>query len=716
MATLQKIRNRAGLLVVVIGLAMLAFILTDLLNSSGNLLRGGQDLGSIDGTTINYTSFERELEAIMQAKYPQGFTDEQRTQERDLLWDTKVRAQLLQPHFEEAGVMVSSEELEDLITGARTGELDPIAKQLFGLNDPSNQPTSAQISQMIQRVLETDPKGAKTYIYYEDLIRRNRLNTKYFNLIKEGLYITNRMAADNYLYANSTINGRYVSLALNSIQDSAVTVSESEMKSYYNENKEDYKVDESADLAYVVFNVEPSRTDFDAALAEINGLLNNRVEYNRTTQEYDTIAGFRTTLDDSAFVMTYSDANAPFNRTYMKEGDLPENLKPMLDAEVGYVIGPYMDGNTYKVSKLTDVMMRPDSVKARHILLSGGQQQDAQRAKVLADSLMEVIENGGDFAELAKEFSEDPGSAVEGGDLGYFAEGTMVQPFNDACFEGKVGDVVLVASQFGFHIIEIMDQKGESKAVQIATLSREVVASSETADNIYRKASAFASFNRTVEKMQAAADSMGLTVQQAANMKPSARVVASLGNAREVVKWAFNEKTKEGAVQMFDRTEDIVVVGLVKYQEEGYQSFENAKANLEIATRREKKKDMLTEKANAAFNAGMSLDEYSSAVSAPINSFSAVKFANPSVPGAGFEPAWVGAMFAAPVNEVSEPFKGSNGVYVFVVDQHNVAPETSNLRTQKASLENGLKPRAEFQIFNALKEEASIEDNRAEMY
>ena len=718
MATLQKIRNRAGLLVAVIGFAMLAFILTDLLSSTGNLFQGGQDLGDVDGTTINYQDFERELEATIIAKYPQGATEQQRNQERDMLWDTKVREVLLNPHFNDAGVMVSSEELQDLLTGSRTGKLDPIAEQLFGLTNAQEQPAPSQISALIQRVMETDPKGARTYLYYEDLIRKNRRSAKYFNLLKEGMYITDMQAARAYNFSNATINGRYVQLPVASIQDSAVSVSEADIKSYYNENKEDYKVEAARDLSYVVFEVKPSQEDYNEALEEITELMNERVEYNRNTGSYDTIPGFVNTDDDSSFVMTHSDATAPFTGTYFKkDGGLPANLDSvMFDAEVGTVVGPYLERGSYKVAKLNKIMQRPDSVKARHILISGGENPDPVKAKALADSLYAAIENGSEFAQLAKDFSEDPGSGAEGGDLGYFPEGQMVAPFNKACFEGEVGDLVMVTSQFGYHIIEIQDQIGMSKAVRVAILSREVLPSNATADKIYRDASSFASNNRTFEAMVAAADSLGLKVQQAANVKPTARQVASLANAREIVRWAYNEKTKVGAVRMFDRTDELLVVSVSKVQPEGYNSLENVRETIETAVKRDKKKDMLMEQANAAYTDGMSIDDYAAAVSQSVKSFAGTQFANPSVTGAGFEPAWVGYMFAYPTDQVSKPYKGNNGVYVFVVDQNNPAIETQNLLTQKASLENAVKPRVEFQIFNSLKEESNVEDNRANIY
>ncbi len=717
MATLQKIRNRAGLLVVVIGVAMLAFILTDLLNSSGSLFQSGNSLGSIDGETVNRIEFERELESVIAAKYPNGnVTEENRVQERDALWNQKVREAVLNDHYEMAGVRVSKDELTDLMTGNRTGDLDPITKQLFGI-DESTQFTPEMMAQTIQQVLENDPRRAATYVYFEEMIRKNRFNTKYFNLIKRGLQATGQQAMDKFIYENKSLNGRFIQMPFTTMADSLVSVSESELKSYYNENKEEYKQTESRNLEFVVFNVEPSAEDRAAAFEEMNDLLNDRVEYNRSTGEYDTIPGFRNAENDSTFIAAYGDVDAPFNPTYFKPGGglIPRLDTVMFDVEVGHIVGPYVEDGNLRVAKLSGITMRPDSVKARHILVAV-EENDYASAKVIADSLKELVDNGADFAELATANSDDPGSAAKGGDLGWFEEGQMVPTFNDASFSNEVGDIVMVPSQFGYHIIEILDQGGISKAVRVAVLSRAITPSNATADQVYQNASTFAVRNKNIESMRSAADSLGLAIRQAANLQPNQRQVSGLGNYREIVRWAYAEDSEEGATRMFDLTDKLVVVGLAKKNEEGYKPLDEVRAQVELAVRNEKKAEKFMEEVNSAMTEGVSLDDLAASLGQTVKPVTAVKFSTGSVPGAGFEPALVGAMFGTPVGSLAGPIKGNNGVYVYQIDSANEAPANPNLLTQKVTIENQLRSRTEFQMYSAMEDKADIEDKRSEIY
>lgn len=712
MATLQRIRNRAGLLVGVIGVAMLAFILTDLLSSGNSIAqRSLNEIGEIDGETITAQDFQRLLETSIQAKFPNGqATEEDRGRERDLLWNTIVRDQLLANEYSATGITVSPQEMDDLVTGSRTGNIHAISRQLFGIQ-PGQEVNTAAIKQNLNNVLANDPQNAAVYLYYEKEINRQRLKEKYDNIVKAGLYANVIMAESFNKEQNSSLNGRYVYQTYSSISDSTVEVSNSDLKSYYNKNKDSYKQDASRAINYVVFDVVPSAADNQAVKDDVAGLMKDRVVFNKRSNAYDTLAGFNNSVEDSVFVLQNSDF--AFDGSFYKEGKMSPALNEvMFDKEVGFVFGSYEENGAYHISKLLATTSRPDSVRARHILIKP-LNNDIVSAKAKADSLFSLVKEGGDFAKLAENNSED-GSATKGGDLGYFGEGAMVLPFNNACFSGKKGDVVLVLSQFGYHIIEITDQKVFGKAIKVATVTRTIEASTATADLIYSNASQFAASNKNVESFNDAANTASISKREANNLLPNASIISGLGQAREIVRWAHDEKSTLGAVRMFDMSDKFVIAIITKVSEKGFKLMEEVTARLKSEIIKDKKAEQLIVSMKAKI-AG-SIDATGTALGLEVKSMTAVKMATPTIPGVGFEPAIIGSAFGLEKGIQSAPTKGNNGVFVVLVDNVTEAGVAKDLASLKSSLESKVASRAAYEPFNAIKDNADVVDDRSKIY
>ncbi len=712
MATLQRIRNRAGLLVGVIGVAMLAFILTDLLSSGGSILQRSQnEIGSVDGETITAQEFQALLEKSIQVKFPNGqASEEERTQERDLLWNTIIRDRVLGTEYEELGISVSEDELDDLITGSRTGNLHTMARQLFGIQ-PGDEVNSAMIKQNLNNVLQNDPQNAALYRYYEKEILRQRLKEKYDNLIKNGFYATNASAVQYNKEQNASVNARYVFKSYSSIPDSTIKVSQSDLKSYYKKNKEEYKQDASRGIEYVVFEIKPSVEDRANVKETITSLLDDQVVFNKRSNAYDTLPGFAKTTEDSAFVQRNSDF--PFDGRYFKEGKLSDTLnKVMFDTEVGFIYGPYEENGSYHISKLIEVTSRPDSVQARHILIRP-ENNNLAAAKAVADSLMGLINEGVDFAELAKENSTD-GSAEKGGDLGWFAEGAMVGPFNDACFSGKTGELKLVLTQFGYHIIEITDQKDFGKAVKIATVSRTIDASSNTSGLVYEQASQFAAQNKDLESFRTAASSNAIQKREAKNLLVNAFTIAGLGQAREIVRWTHDEKTDIGAVRMFDMSDKFVVAILTEMAEKGYTPMEKVELRLRSEIIKDKKAERFVEEMKA--NKGADIDATATALGLEVKTMSAVKHNAASIPGVGYEPAVIGTAFGLKTGVQSKPVVGNNGVFVLVVDNLTEAPALADVANIKRIVESKIGSRVSYEPYGVLEDKADVVDDRAKIY
>ncbi|NCP45638.1 MAG: peptidylprolyl isomerase, partial [Flavobacteriales bacterium] len=381
-------------------------------------------------------------------------------------------------------------------------------------------------------------------------------------------------------------------------------------------------------------------------------------------------------------------------------------------AEKGAIFGPFAENNTYAVAKLVDIKFVPDSVKARHILINTATPGDSTGYFKL-DSLKTLIKKGAKFDQLAKDNSDDVGSAVEGGDLGWFTEGTMVKPFNDACFNGKKGDLVIVESQFGFHLIEIIAQGEQVKKVKLAKLALNVAPSSETYDKIFAEVSKFYAENNNSETFTSTVSKENSNYKKmiADNIKVSDRKINGLGDARELVRWAFN--AEKGAISdplQFDNT--YVVAHLAEIKEDGFASLEQIKIEIEMEARKKKKAEQISKEMEGILN----IEDLAEKIGVPVSTTSNVNFAAYSIPGLGQEPKVIGVISTIPAGKISsKPIEGNTGVFVVLVENVTPAPETTDysmtkqeLNSQYASISSG--------ILEALKEKFGIVDQRYKFY
>ncbi|MFW5751799.1 MAG: peptidylprolyl isomerase, partial [bacterium] len=472
MATLETIRNRAGILIaIVIGLALLAFILGDLLGGGNTMFMSRQmEIGKIAGTSVSVNEYQQKIEELAEIyKLNSGQrTLDAATMEdlQDQTWNLMVQQTILNKQLEKLGLAVTPEEVFEMVQGENP---HPTIRQMF-TNPETGEFNKAYVLQFLKAMSQGQVGEQREFwLYLEKEIIRERKLTKYNNLIKKGMYATSLEAKNEFVNTNKKYSLGYVMRRFTEIPDSLVTVTDKDLKKYYGEHKNNYEQEASVDLEYVAFEVLPSEEDYTLAQEWINDIQDE----------------FATARDDQQFVNLNSDV--PFDNKNYKKGELPETIDEfMFTAEVGDIYGPYLENDAYKLSKLSEINFIPDSVRARHILIAPEQQDpDAmQRAVNRADSLRELISEGAGFAELARQYSDD-GSAGEGGDLGWFTEGEMVQPFNDFVFNGDKGDIEVVETRFGAHVIEIIDQSAEVKKVKVATIVHNVEPSDETYQEIY---------------------------------------------------------------------------------------------------------------------------------------------------------------------------------------------------------------------------------------
>jgi peptidyl-prolyl cis-trans isomerase D len=704
MAILEKLRVRAGLLLaIVIGLALLAFVLSDFLDSGGSLFtRSKYEIAEIMGKSIPYTDYEakvQQLENIQKLQSGESNLDEETLDQiRTATWENMIQDMLLEKQYAKLGIEISPEELGNIITGENP---HPAVAQLFTDRQTGILDRRA-FNEFLQRVRnEEEVSDEKTYyLFLENEIERQRKNVKYLNLIRKGLFATKFEAQLQQNESSTSVDLNFVVKNFNSISDSAIKVSDSDLNKYYKENISLFKQAESRDIRYITFEVVPSEADFKAAEQRLN----------------DISPDFEKSEDMIQFVNMESDLG--FDGLNYSADQLSDTLAEVLfNASVGTTFGPYFTDNSYRISRLAAVNYLPDSVKARHILLRPTQ-ANVQTIQKTADSLVNLIKSGSaEFEMLAMMYSND-GTAQSGGDLGWFSEGEMVKPFSDTCFFAEKGEVKQVLTQYGIHVVQITDQAKPVRKVQIATIVKNVAPSDATDQSYYVMANEFAGKNNNWDEFnKAIEESKGsMMVETALNLAPMDKRVNDLESPRQLVNWAYRAEEKDiSSVYKFGN--EYLVAVLDKVREEGPAPFSDVKADIMNRVRQQKKAEILVQKFNEKKQNAKSLEELASNMGVSVEPVSGLRFTSSTLGNAGIEPKVVAAACALEKNTLSTPIIGENGVYVLAVT-NVTAPETATapVDVYRNYVERNYAARTNYFAYEALKELAEIKDNRREFY
>jgi len=693
---------------IVIGISLAAFILGDMLRSGNSLFRRDRlEIAEIEGESVQYPEFQQQAEKlgeIYKMNTQQNQLDEKNwVQIREQTWQNIVHEKIMDDVYKELGITVSSEEMFDMLQGTN---LHPIVQQLFR-NPNTGQVDRGAVVRFLQN-LETgvSPEQREYWLYLEKQIAKERIQTKYNNLVGKGLYVTSRDAEKELKESGKEINFDYIMLSVSSVADSQVTVTEKDLKNYYNTHQDDYEQEKVRTIEYITYPVEPSAQDYEQAEEWIN----------------DIVQDFSSTTNNVSFVNSNSDVE--FDDTWYKKEELPEDIATWIfetGAEVNGVLGPYFEDNAYKLAKLHASEMMPDSVKARHILLKVNSQEELASKQELADSLKTAIEEGADFNTLAMEFSKDRGSAMKGGELGWFSRGQMVKPFEEAAFNNEINEVSVITSQYGIHIIQTTDRGKEIRQVQVAYLVRKVVPSTETYQNVYAQASKFAGNNTTKSEFDAAIAEQDLN-KKVATVSENDREIEGLENARPLIRAAYESEPGEiiqdpQGSTIFDLDDDFVIATLISAKEEGIADFETVKQRVELAVLKQKKTEFLMNKMKTAREGKNDLDSIASELGTEIKNAADINFNSLSVPGAGMEPALTGTAFSLEPGEISGPFAGNNGVFIVEVtsiDQKDY--QDADVEDEQTRLSMDLTYRAYSQAYEAHRKNAEIIDKRSKFY
>jgi len=716
MATLQNIRNKAGLLVaIVIGLALFAFILGDMMGSGSSSI-GKKSVAEINGKGVGVTDYMNREKALREFYElnagGQSLDAELEKQIQQETWRRLIRETIMERSYEKLGLFVSADELKTMITGDQTMALNgnpalsephPIIRQMFS-NPETGQLNRAVMTNYFNSL--DNPQFAqekKRWLFIENEIVEEKMNQKYFNLVRKGFQPSSLDLKDYITETAKSTDFAFISKPFTEIADEDITITDADLKAYYKENQETYKQDASRTFQYIVFEVEPSEKDVESALYWSE---QTRVEYSRISGE-----------EIPRYVNGTSDE--PFDTRYYTYDELPEMIRDsVFDADEATIVGPYRDLESFKLARNCDQQLRPDSVRVRHILLSlqayGGNRQVIGD---LADSLKTVIENGGNFNQIALEYSADESNRTIGGDLGWFTEGNMVTAFNDACFANRKGDIVTTETQFGTHIIKIEEQSRPVQKIQVATVVRHVFASDETNQDYYNRAVKFRGKATDLEKFTEQAREFGLDPRFAPNITKDQASIPGIEDPIRITKWAYTSEVNSVS-NIFSQSDDKYIVAvLTEAKEEGYAKLESVRAELTLALKKEKKAKRLVEMLNEQLTGVDDLSQYGTANSENVGEATQIKFANTYVAGVGLEPYVVGASMYLPLDQVSTPLVGESGVFVISVTNRTEDPAVDgDDAAAKARLRYTLESRSNYEAYNALVDAAEVKDNRLEIF
>ena len=702
MATLQNIRNRGGMMIaIVIGLALGAFILGDMLNSGSKLMRPSQmKIAEVNGESIQYPDFQKKVDELVEVykmNTQQTQIDENTMEQmREQVWQSYLQENILGKATEKLGISVSAEELFDLVQGNNP---HPIIQQLFR-NQQTGQVDKSTIIQFLKSLQTNATAQQKSYwLYIENQIRQDKLRSKYSDLVSKGLHVTTEDAKKSLVEKNKNVNFQYVGINYSSVSDADVKVTDDELKAYYNKHKDEYKQENSRNIEYVTFEVLASEADKAAIQKWLN----------------DSKTEFSTVTDNAQYVNVNSDTR--FDPSFSKREDLSPALADWaFNAKPGDFYGPYLENGEYKLAKVDQFKMLPDSVQASHILISAQTAGSLPKAKAIADSLKRNIDLGGNFAELATKYSEDTGSKIKGGDLGWFKRKQMVPEFEEAAFSGEVNKLYVVESRYGFHVIKPTKKGKETNQVRLAILSKKIEPSTETYQKVYSETSKFASENQTLEAFNKAVVDQKLD-KKVAILKDNDREVVGLESSRQLVRAAFTADqgkiliNNEGST-IFEFGNKFVIAALTRTTEAGESTFEDARIRVDLVVRKEKKAQFLADKFK---NAGSDLATVASKLSIEVKEASGVNFTSFSVPGLGLEPAVIGAVCSLPEGKLSSPIEGNNGVYLTKVTSFTTGTDT-DLKGEKNRLAQSINSQVSSQLFESLKKLAEIDDKRSKFY
>jgi len=702
MALINTLRNKMGKVVVgLIAFSIAAFVGADLIGPNSAILGGSNtDIGEIAGQTVTYQDFlakQEEMTYNFQLQSRRNPSSAELVSIRNQTWDALIAEIAFEKQFEKLGIAISEDEIIDMVQG---DNISQEIKQAF--TDPSTGEFSKEnVIQFLQSLNDQTPQQRASWYNFESQLAPARLRLKFDGLILNTTYITEEEGQYEYANSAATAEIKYLYVPYFSFNDSTVKATDKELNTYLSENEDQYQREESKSLKYISIKVVPSATDTALVKEEIERLKDQ----------------LSSTGNDSTFAVVNSDGTSPFSSFNMDQ--VPAALQTedgMVDE--GTVVGPTLENGKYVLYKLSSVSEGDTySAKANHILLKWDDESDASKAatKKEARAILRDLKNGADFAEKARLHGTD-GTANSGGDLGWFAEGRMVDAFENAVFDatrvGLLRDVV--ETQFGYHIIEVTALK-TNLAYKVAKVELELYVSDDTRNSFYREAESFALESNDLEAFEANAQAAEYEIKTAGKVGKNDRRITGLSDARAVVSWLYNKGEVGTLSNVFEINDSYVLAVMTGEQEKGAADLEGVRYEVKKKVEDAKKAELI--KAQLSALSG-SLEDIADAYGegAKVYNMPALKLSSNSLTSVGLAPEAVGVAFSMENGETTAPFEVPNGVIILEMINKTAPAELADIQTYADQLFRNRNPREAYNVDRTVKELADIKDDRYKFF
>ncbi|MCX6304199.1 MAG: SurA N-terminal domain-containing protein [Bacteroidetes bacterium] len=705
MAIIGKIRQHSGLVVIIVGVAIAAFVIGDF---SKKKSRGTNDIGTVNGESIPYAEFNSKVEKNLEIQKENSGTgkisDQETYQLRQSTWTVTVKELLMGEEYEELGLTVSPEELFDQVQGKQPHRL---ILQYF--KDPATgQYNPSVVLNYLKNLDKMEPKAKNQWLQFEKAIKDDRQETKFNNLVSKGFYIPKAFLKKEFINQSKALKVITVAPEPSTIADNTVKLTDADYQKFYDKNKSYFFMEDATrELDYVLLEVKPSDLDRKKTAEDVANLFKD----------------FQTSLDAMTFTNANSDVKA--DTMFVKKGTFPAQLDTLLFAsKPGAVFPPFEFNNSWYMAKLIDIQPRPDSMKGSQILLAfaGTGNENIKRtkaeAKVKIDSLMAALKKSPQsFAEIAKKYSDYPSAKDDGGDLKWFKDGNPnFDPFFKAGLELKPNEMKVVETRIGYSLFLLQEKSAPVTKVKAAVITRAIVPSNQTFQDTYMKASAFAGQNKTPDAFEKAAVAQGLQKRSAPNVREMDNYVMGLQSAREMVRWAFAENTKVGEVSpVFDLSGKYGIAILKNISEKGQQQLSDIKTRIEPSVKNMKKLEILADKMTKELAGTKDFVALSAKLGTKLDT-AMVTFSGMGRSSISKEPELVGKLFTSKKGDVLGPLTGNYGVYVVCISDVVEAPAKEDFTFEKMQQMQNFNQRVTGNMYTALEKTAKIVDNRLKFY
>ena len=708
MAILGQIRSKSIFLIIVIGLALFAFVISGVFDGKG--YQAQQPVGVINGEEVLIEDFRGQVDFLERNYNQQGMVAVNN------VWNQRLRSEILRQQFEISGIQSGKDHLQNILKNNSTFNSDPQFLNEAGMFDIDKFKT------LIIELKTTNPEAYEQWKSQEKIFESQSNEQIYLNLVNAGVNYTQADGKFEYTLQNDNVDIEYIQIPYSSVEDSLISYSQSDLKKYINNNEDEFKVNSSRDIEYVIFEEKPSFEDEKAVKNRLSKFLKESKEFNQVSKLEEITPSLTTAKNIKEFINEYSESS--FDSIYLPKGSLPaDHANLLFNLNIDQTYGPYLDGEYFKISRMLDKKIG-GSVRASHILVAYKGSKNANpnvsrsknEAKKEANNILRKIRKSPkSFTELAFEFSDGP-SKSRGGDLGFVQDGNMVKPFNDFIFSKRIGSTGVVETDFGFHVIKVV---AKDDLVLLASITEKNVPSDATSDKVFNSATKLEMSLSKDEDLNTLSNKENYTVKTVNGIQILDNDFPGLKDQRRIVQWLFNESTNVSDFKRFDLPKGgYLIAQVTKIVDEGLSNVQDVSYKVLPMVLKSKKADFIISKNDNS----LSLEEIAEINGTEVRKALALNQKNATITGSGLEPLVIGASFGTNINETSDFIIGENGIYKLKVikrkdtNTNSDSIDSNFIISYKNQLLNLNRTSSFARVYESLKENAEVTDNRSVYY